>query len=84
MGGMFEVGVGRAQARVLASLFTSRGWNDLAPVVRQPAALRPTSPLAVSGEFAGFAPGPYSSAAVPPSRRRYSRSHAAGRLSRGE
>ena len=56
MGGMFEVGVGRAQARVLASLFTSRGWNDLAPVVRLPDALRPTSPLAVSGAFAGFAP----------------------------
>lgn len=32
VGGMFEVGVGRAQARALASLYTSEAWNDLAPL----------------------------------------------------
>ncbi|MGH7556366.1 MAG: hypothetical protein ACREMD_01010 [Gemmatimonadota bacterium] len=31
-GGMFEVGVGRRQARVLASLFTAEAWNDLGPL----------------------------------------------------
>ncbi|HEY7470873.1 MAG TPA: hypothetical protein VIE68_00860 [Gemmatimonadota bacterium] len=40
MGGMFEVDVGRAQARVLASLFTAESWNDLAPLgtaaIREP------------------------------------------------
>jgi L-alanine-DL-glutamate epimerase-like enolase superfamily enzyme len=57
IGGMFEVGVGRAQARVLASLFTSRAWNDLAPVVRAADSPRLVSPLAVDGSYAGFAPG---------------------------
>ena len=33
VGGMFEVDVGRSQARVLASLFTADAWNDLAPLV---------------------------------------------------
>ncbi|MGH7543938.1 MAG: hypothetical protein ACREK7_08350 [Gemmatimonadota bacterium] len=32
IGGMFEVGVGRRQARALASLFTAEAWNDLAPL----------------------------------------------------
>lgn len=31
-GGMFEVGVGRRQARVLAALYTGGAWNDLAPL----------------------------------------------------
>jgi L-alanine-DL-glutamate epimerase-like enolase superfamily enzyme len=31
-GGMFEVSVGRRQARVLASLFTAEAWNDLDPL----------------------------------------------------
>jgi hypothetical protein len=53
---MFEGGVERRRLRV-SIVFTSRGWNDLAPVVRPADALRPTSPLAVSGDFAGFAPG---------------------------
>lgn len=57
VGGMFEVGVGRAQARVLASLFTSPAWNDLAPVLHAAGAPRPASPLVVSGSYAGFAPG---------------------------
>jgi L-alanine-DL-glutamate epimerase-like enolase superfamily enzyme len=32
IGGMFEVGIGRRQARALAALFTPEGDNDLAPV----------------------------------------------------
>jgi L-alanine-DL-glutamate epimerase-like enolase superfamily enzyme len=32
MGGMFEVGAGRRQARDLASLYTADSWNDLAPL----------------------------------------------------
>jgi L-alanine-DL-glutamate epimerase-like enolase superfamily enzyme len=35
LGGMFEVGVGRRQARDLASLFTPDAWNDLAPLARR-------------------------------------------------
>lgn len=31
-GGMFEVSVGRRQARTLASLFTADAWNDLDPL----------------------------------------------------
>ena len=58
VGGMFEVEVGRAQARVLASLFTPRAWNDLAPLLHAADAPRPTSPLAVAEAYAGFAPGP--------------------------
>lgn len=34
-GGMFEVGVGRRQARVLASLFTAGAWNDLGPLTAE-------------------------------------------------
>ena len=33
MGGMFEVDVGRSQARILASLYTADAWNDLAPLL---------------------------------------------------
>jgi hypothetical protein len=29
---MFEAGVGRRQARDLASLYTPDSWNDLAPL----------------------------------------------------
>jgi hypothetical protein len=36
VGGMFEVDVGRSQARVLASLFTAESWNDLAPLAAAP------------------------------------------------
>lgn len=32
VGGMFEAGVGRRQARDLASLYTPDSWNDLAPL----------------------------------------------------
>ncbi|MDX1660595.1 MAG: hypothetical protein R3326_02290 [Gemmatimonadota bacterium] len=51
VGGMFEVDVGRAQARVLASLFTADAWNDLAPL-GEPSA---TSPLEVETPREGFA-----------------------------
>lgn len=56
VGGMFEVGVGRAQARVLASLWSPGAWNDLAPLLRAPGEPRPTSPLPPAGDFTGFAP----------------------------
>ncbi len=54
VGGMFEVDVGRAQASVLASLFTADHWNDLAPL----GAPGSTSPLAIGGDYVGFAPPP--------------------------
>jgi len=46
LGGMFEVSVGRAQARELASLLAPQGPNDLAPIPREtnhefPSSLRP-------------------------------------------
>lgn len=46
LGGMFEVSVGRAQARELASLLAPQAPNDLAPIPRGtnhefPSALRP-------------------------------------------
>lgn len=53
VGGMFEVDVGRLQARVLASLFTAEAWNDLAPLGPSD----PTSPLLLSSDYVGFAPG---------------------------
>jgi len=56
-GGMFEVGVGREQARVLASLYTPSAWNDLAPVRRSPDEPYAASPLpAPAADFFGFAP----------------------------
>lgn len=62
VGGMFEVDVGRAQASVLASLFTADHWNDLAPL----GAPEATSPLAIEGDYVGFAP-PAETDAGPPS-----------------
>ncbi|MGH7566667.1 MAG: hypothetical protein ACREK2_07535 [Gemmatimonadota bacterium] len=56
VGGMFEVDVGRSQARVLASLFTSDAWNDLAPLLDVSADALPSSPLDSSDAYAGFAP----------------------------
>lgn len=52
VGGMFEVDAGRAQAAVLASLFTAEAWNDLAPLDRPGA----TSPIEIDDGYAGFAP----------------------------
>lgn len=54
VGGMFEVGVGREQAAVLASLYAADQWNDLAPLGIAGGA----SPIPVAGEWEGFAPTP--------------------------
>lgn len=53
VGGMFEAGPGRVQARVLASLFTADAWNDLAPLEPEPAI---PSPLPIPSDFVGFDP----------------------------
>jgi O-succinylbenzoate synthase len=57
VGGMFEVGPGRLQARVLASLFTAAAWNDVAPISRA-GDMERSSPLEQTDRYAGFAPGP--------------------------
>jgi hypothetical protein len=54
VGGMFEVGPGRHQARVIASLFTADAWNDVAPLVPEPS--DETSRLEVRADAPGFAP----------------------------
>jgi L-alanine-DL-glutamate epimerase-like enolase superfamily enzyme len=54
VGGMFEVGPGRLQSRVLASLFTADAWNDVAPL--DPGASPAAGPLLVGADFRGFAP----------------------------
>ncbi len=54
IGGMFEVGPGRLQARVLASLFSSSQWNDLAPIRVCDSDPYPPSPLPMSSGFRGF------------------------------
>ena len=54
VGGMFEVGPGRGQAQVLASLFSPSAWNDVAPLTVDEAGRWPSSPLAVPGEFMGL------------------------------
>lgn len=59
-GGMFEVDAGRAQARVLASLFTPDAWNDLAPLAGDRA-----SPWPAPGGFTGFAPRETADLAAP-------------------
>lgn len=56
IGGMFEVDVGRAQARVLASLYTADAWNDLAPLAGAADPVS-SSPLEMRDDFLGFAPG---------------------------
>lgn len=54
IGGMFEVGPGRLQARVLASLFSSSQWNDLAPIRVCDSDPYPSSPLPMSSDYRGF------------------------------
>ena len=54
IGGMFEAGPGRRQARVLASLFTAEAWNDLAPIVDESAR---AGSLPMRADFLGFDPG---------------------------
>ncbi|HYO45953.1 MAG TPA: hypothetical protein VEY33_04610 [Gemmatimonadota bacterium] len=56
VGGMFEVDVGRSQARVLASLYTAAAWNDLAPLADASVHPLPSSPIDSSEDFIGFAP----------------------------
>jgi hypothetical protein len=58
IGGMFEVGSGRLQARVLASLFTADAWNDVAPIFAGAADTERSSPLEQTDRYAGFAPQP--------------------------
>jgi len=56
-GGQFELGVGREQIQVLASLFYPEAPNDVAPGGYNAADLRsglPTSPLAAPSDPAGF------------------------------
>ena len=54
MGGMFEADVGRAQARVLASLFTADAWNDLAPLSISAAQSPSSSQLLSVDDHMGF------------------------------
>jgi L-alanine-DL-glutamate epimerase-like enolase superfamily enzyme len=54
VGGMFEAGPGRQQARILASLFTADAWNDVAPLGDE--VLAP-GPLPVHAGFTGFDAG---------------------------
>jgi len=56
-GGQFELGVGRGQIQVLASLFYSESPNDVAPGAYNDPVLPdslPASPLSPPGETAGF------------------------------
>lgn len=53
-GGMFEVGVGRRQAHVLASLFTADAWNDLAPLPKSDDGPWPAGPIFIHHDFVGF------------------------------
>lgn len=54
VGGMFEVGIGRWQARAFASLFTASAWNDLAPIRQEEASPYASTPLPMSMERPGF------------------------------
>lgn len=58
VGGMFEVGPGRLQARVLASLFTAEAWNDVAPLSIGETDAESSSPIEQADRYAGFAPRP--------------------------
>jgi hypothetical protein len=51
MGGMFEVGIGRAQLRALAALACPDGPNDVAPLVGEPGR---TARLGVDEDAPGF------------------------------
>ncbi len=56
VGGMFEVGPGRPQARLLASLFTADAWNDVAPLLPAASGAFSPSPWEPNDNFIGFAP----------------------------
>lgn len=54
-GGMFEVGVGRQQARQLAALYCDAAPNDLAlNQTAEPSALRTSSPVVIRLDRPGF------------------------------
>jgi len=58
LGGMFEVSVGRAQARQLAALYCPTGPNDLAPNLAATAATpRQRSPVLIRFDQVGFGEG---------------------------
>ncbi len=54
VGGMFEVGPGRAQSQVLASLFSAEAWNDVAPLAVAPGEPPSSSPLEIPFPFTGL------------------------------
>jgi hypothetical protein len=57
-GGQYELGPGRTQIQLLASLFHPDAPNDVAPAdynVKEPLAGLPESPLAIDGSRPGFA-----------------------------
>jgi L-alanine-DL-glutamate epimerase-like enolase superfamily enzyme len=54
VGGMFEVGPGRSQVQVLASLTSPEAWNDVAPLTNTPQAPHPESPLTLPVDFTGL------------------------------
>lgn len=58
VGGMFEVGPGRRQSGVLASLYTPEAWNDVAPISIAAADAELSSPLELTERYAGFAAEP--------------------------
>lgn len=53
-GGMFELGPGRVQARLLASLYTPEAPNDLAPIPRHASSAPRRSPVRVALDRPGF------------------------------
>lgn len=58
LGGMFEVSVGRSQARQMAALYCANGPNDLAPNISQAASTaRESSPALVRFDQPGFGIG---------------------------
>lgn len=54
VGGMWEMGPGREQARILAALYTGDEPNDVAPIPRYEEGERDPSPLAVRLDLPGF------------------------------
>ncbi len=56
IGGMWELGPGREQARLLAALYCAEAPNDVAPISRHETAAREPSPLAVRLDLPGFGP----------------------------
>jgi L-alanine-DL-glutamate epimerase-like enolase superfamily enzyme len=54
LGGMFEVSVGRTQARQIAALYCTEAPNDLAPNQAMPSAAREPSPMLIWLDGPGF------------------------------